>query len=137
MKQETEYHVSYNLEEASRIFQLIKNKIDWSTIKISSPPVTHHEMNTAATMIKRDEIYARQLQAELNHEMNNTSLRRKRASARNRASPVVETTTHVAPLEINQDRGCQKDCGHRCDLVFTRRCCSCSGKIIVMADFHS
>ncbi|CAF2516222.1 unnamed protein product [Rotaria sp. Silwood2] len=128
LRKEDERHVSYNLEEASRLFQLIKNTIDWSTIKLPSPTVINHEENNASAVTKRDEIYARQLQAELNRETANESSRKAQVSTRNQALPIEEIQTNLTVLERNQVRGHQKRCGHRCDLVSTRQCCLCSDR---------
>ncbi|CAF1160323.1 unnamed protein product [Rotaria sordida] len=128
LKKEDQYHVSYNLEEASRLFQLIKNTIDWSTVKCSPVPVISHEENNASAMIKRDEIYAHQVQAELNREIVNESSRRVRVPTRNQALPIEEIRANLTALQINQVTGHQKGCGHRCDLVSTRQCCVCSDR---------
>jgi hypothetical protein len=135
LSQETVYHVSYSLEEASRLFQLIKNTIDWSTVKLPSVPVVNHAQNGTSEMIHRDEVYARQLQAEFNLEIANRPPQRTQIPTGNRALPVEQTTRGATALQRNQHNGHMKDCGHRCDLVTTRRCCTCSGKIANMKDF--
>ncbi len=135
MKPNDEYHVSYNLEEASRLFQLIKNSIDWSTIKIPSASDVNDAQNSNLQMIHRDEVYARQLQAELNRENAKEPRRRTQAPRENQALPTQEATASSATLGINQLNGRMKDCGHRCDLVSTRQCCTCSGKIDIVKNF--
>ncbi|CAF1499430.1 unnamed protein product [Adineta ricciae] len=109
----TEYHVSYNLEEAARLFQAIKNNVDWSTIKL---PTATASRDNAAEMIHRDELYARRLQAELLH-------------GRERAV-VIDPTPQAsqAASAQNQPVGYLKNCGHRCDLRTTQRCCTCSDR---------
>ncbi|CAF1163184.1 unnamed protein product [Rotaria sp. Silwood1] len=128
LREHDEHHVSYNLEEASRLFQLIKNNIDWSTIQLPSVPVIIQEENNASAMIKRDEIYARQLQAELNRGTVNESSQRAQVPTRNPTLPLQEIRTNPTALGRNQVSGHQKGCGHRCDLVSTRQCCLCSDR---------
>jgi hypothetical protein len=135
LRREGEYHVSYNLEEASRLFQLIKNTIDWSTVKLPSAPGVSDDQNSTLEMIHRDTIYARRLQAELNHETVNQPRRRAIVPSRNQPLPTEEMTTGSSVLPTNQPSGHQKGCGHRCDLVSTGRCCECSGKIVIKKDF--
>ncbi len=129
------YHVSYNLEEASRLFQAIKNTIDWSTVKLPTASVISHDQNSTLQTIHRDEIYARQVQAELNRAAVNGSARRTRVGRENQALPTQQVTTGQAEPVIDRHIGHQKTCGHRCDLVTTRQCCVCSGKIVVIKDF--
>jgi hypothetical protein len=135
LRQEHEYHISYSLEEASRFFQLIKNTIDWSTIKLSSETDVKDAQNRTSEMIHRDEVYARQLQAELNRETTNRPRPRTQVPRENQALPVQEITTGLAASRINMPNGHMKNCGHRCDLVSNTQCCTCSGKIDVMKDF--
>jgi hypothetical protein len=126
LKQSNEYHVSYSLEEAARVFQLIKDKIDWSTIKL--PPVldANNPQNSNLEMIHRDEVYARRLQAELNRDNGTGPRRIAQTPTMNQAAPIVEVT---------RPTGHMKNCGHSCDLVSTRQCCTCSGKINIIKDF--
>jgi len=135
LSQETKYHISYSLEEASRLFQLIKNTIDWSTVKLPSAPDVNDPQNNTLERIHRDEVYARQLQAELNRENPNEPPRRMQVPRDNQALPTQEIARGLAALIINPPNGYQKDCGHRCDLVSNNRCCSCSGKINFMKGF--
>lgn len=128
LRRGSEYHVSYNLEEAARVFQLIKASVDLSGIQIPPTPVIDDSENHNLAMMKRDEVYARRLQAELDRERSKGPLQRILASVRN--SPLLnhERTSNST---LNQNRGHQKVCGHNCDLVTPRECCSCSGRIIL------
>ncbi|CAF1270749.1 unnamed protein product [Adineta ricciae] len=109
----TEYHVSYNLEEAARLFQAIKNIVDWSTIKLPTATATR---DNAAEMIHRDELYARRLHAEFLQE-------RERAVVIDRTPQANQTASAQ-----HQPVGYLKNCGHRCDLRTTQRCCTCSDR---------
>jgi len=135
LRQEDECHVSYNLEEAARLFQLIKNTIDWSTIKLLSASDVNDAQNNTLEIVHRDEVYARRLQAELNRENTNEARRRTQVPSENQALPAQEITTGLPVLGINQPAGRLKNCGHRCDLVSTRQCCTCSGKIDIAKDY--
>lgn len=124
----SEYHVSYNLEDAARFYQLVKDKIDWSTINFSSTANKPVEPNSIADMIHRDEIYARRLQAELNRES--------RPAQPPPPPPIqrpqqqrVENHDINRPRQVNRPTGTMKSCGHGCDLVSTNQCCTCSGTI--------
>ncbi|CAF0999125.1 unnamed protein product [Adineta ricciae] len=85
----------------------------WSTIKL---PTATASRDNAAEMIHRDELYARRLQAELLH-------------GRERAV-VIDPTPQAsqAASAQNQPVGYLKNCGHRCDLRTTQRCCTCSDR---------
>lgn len=136
MKQNDTYHVSYNLEEASRLFQLIKNTIDWSTIKFPSPLPVNEAQNSNSEMIHRDEVYARQLQAELNRGNRNEPQQRTQVPREIQPLPSQPARGRgPATPVINQPTGFLKDCTHRCDLVSTRQCCLCSGKIDISKGF--
>ena len=124
-----EYHVAYNLEEASRLFQSIKGLIDWSSVKLIPPPDVNSIQNLDQELIHRDEVYARQLQAQLNRENTNQAQQRTQVSRENRTVPIPQRTADVAALVMNQPSGHLKNCNHRCDLVSTRQCCTCSGKV--------
>ncbi len=137
MRQEDEYHVSYNLEEAARLFQLIKNTIDWSTIKLTSVSNVNDAQNSTLDVIHRDEVYARRLQAELNRGNANEPRRGTQVPSENQALPAQEVTTGLPVLGANQPIGRLKNCSHRCDLVSTRQCCTCSGKIDIAKDYIS
>jgi hypothetical protein len=144
LRQSNEYHVSYNLEEAARLFQLIKDKIDWSTINVPSVPDVNNPQNSNLEMIHRDEIYARRLQAELNRE-NGTGPRQTAQTSeirRTAQTPEIRRTAQTPEInrtvpirEVNRPQGHMKNCGHSCDLVSTRQCCTCSGKINMIKDF--
>ena len=135
LKPRDEHHISYNLEEAARLFQLIKHSIDWSTIKLSSALTANHDQNGASEMIHRDEIYARRLQAELNNNTINEPPRTTQAPTENQALPISDTTARLAASLMNLPNGLVKGCNHRCDLVSTRLCCTCSGKVMTMKDY--
>ena len=112
-----EYRVSFNLEEAARFYQLIKDKIDLSTIiDPTSIPDSNVARDHAAEMIHNDEIYARRLHAELNRQ-NGTVERPNAAHPRPKQ-----------PEPVNRPADTPKSCGHGCDLVSTVRCCPCLGK---------
>ncbi|UJR28573.1 hypothetical protein I4U23_009806 [Adineta vaga] len=112
-----EYHISYNLEEASRFLQTIKNAIDWSKIELPSGTAIDDNERNNLEMIHRDEVYARRLQAELNRRQTRTVNQNAQANE--------------ARVRPNEPVGYAKQCGHRCDLLSTTRCCTCSGKNIV------
>lgn len=131
-----EYHVSYNLEDAARFYQLIKDKIDWSTINFSSTANVQVAQDSTAELIHRDEIYARRLQAELNRESRSAQQPQPRAANLNRENrtaqqpqQTVENVNINRPQQINRPTGTMKSCGHGCDLVSTNQCCTCLGKI--------
>ena len=128
------YHVSYNLQEASQLFQLIKDKIDWSTIQpVPAVEVRDSAQISAAESMRRDEVYARRLQTELNRQ----PVIRQPTAVRARAAPVVTNRPppdNTATNTPQRDRPVQqgphtnvKSCGHACDLRSTQRCCACSG----------
>ena len=130
-----EYHVSYNLEDAARFYQLIKDKIDWSTINFSSTANVPVPQDSTAQMMHRDEIYARRLQAELNRE-SRSAQQQQRAANPNRDNRTaqqsqqrVENLNRNLPQPVNRPTGTMKSCGHGCDLVSTTQCCTCLGKI--------
>jgi hypothetical protein len=130
-----EHHIAYSLEEASRLFQAIKNTVDWSTIKLPAAPVMSHDQNSTLETTNRDEIYARQLQAQFNREVVNGSSERTRVRRERHRSPVQGAIRNLVAQVVNQPDGHQKTCGHRCDLDSTRQCCECSGKMAAMKDF--
>ena len=110
--QQNGFHVAYDLEEASRLFALIKTQFDISTIHLK--PVSEADLvrTSEQEMIHNDEVFARRLQAELNQA----------------------TPTRVVVSGNNTITGNLKGCRHHCDLVSTRQCCKCSGKRNIFID---
>jgi hypothetical protein len=132
LKEQNEYHISYSLEEASRLFQLLKNTIDWSTIKLPSAPVVSESKDVE--LVHRDMICARRLQAELDREIRNEPSRRSQVLVQNQPLPIAEIPREATINNLpsrQENSGRPKSCGHRCDLVSTKRCCLCSGKIAI------
>lgn len=135
LKSGSEYHISYNLEEAARIFQLIKDKIDWSTIAVSPVENPNDPDRIKLDMVHRDEIYARRLQAELNRGNETGQRQTAQAAGINPVALIVERNPIAPTVSVTRHQGQMKNCGHSCDLVSTRRCCTCSGKINTIKDF--
>ncbi|CAF2076975.1 unnamed protein product [Rotaria magnacalcarata] len=112
-----EYSVSYNLEEACRLYQMANNSIDYSTIR--SHPANIRINLTPTT--SSSEIYVRGSQSDLNDIVQNEA-------TSTRPSIILSFIfASLLTLKKNERKSRQlKKCGHYCFLTLTPQCCSCS-----------
>ena len=123
--EQNEYNVSYNLEEASRLYHMIKHTIDYSTVKFSSVDAqTNHKPR-----IYPEEIYTRRLLAKSDHEVRN-----KETVIRPRTILALILAAASGLKKSQHTSQHEKKCGHYCFLTTTTCCCSCSGKNFIIGD---
>lgn len=119
MNEQHEYNVSYNLEEASRLYHAIKTTIDLSAVQV---PLVDTQIDHASAL-SHDKIYGHRFQATWS---------RKTANKETTTRPTTILAFILAArsrMTKSKEKGQEKKCGHHCFLTTTVQCCTCSGKI--------
>ncbi|CAF3723058.1 unnamed protein product [Rotaria sordida] len=117
LNQQHEYNISYNLEEAARLYHITKNIIDFSTIKLPSVDIQTNHTST----IHCNENYACRLQTKLDHEVQNEE------TITRPTTILAFIAASVLKMKKREYTGKQyKKCGHYCFLITTPQCCACS-----------
>ncbi|CAF0881883.1 unnamed protein product [Rotaria sp. Silwood1] len=117
LHQQHEYNVSYNLEEASRLYHMTKNTVDYSTIKLPSADIQTNHIST----VYRNENNERRLPTKLDHEVHNEE------TITTPRTILAFILASASAMKKTAHKGQQhKKCGHYCFLNTTPQCCECS-----------